>query len=205
MRSDPASLKAFLSPPPPPELKGSTRKPKAKGKSPYPAPSLFTNTAPSLLSSSPSSTTLASPISPMLAHGYPLPLAHAYPFFTTREFGYPSSDTESEPSSPSTTTSAPGFPPNFADMGLAKPSIRVFLLRQICARVHGQRAWRNVVLGEGKLSLAETQLGSEAEGTMDWEGEVRCKDDVTVGGFNAGTLIVKVSNVAAVCFKGVVS
>jgi hypothetical protein len=28
--------------------------------------------------------------------------------------------------------------------------------------------------------------------SLDWEGEVRCKEDVTVGGFSVGKLVVKV-------------
>lgn len=82
------------------------------------------------------------------------------------------------------------------DKSSKKPSVRVFLLRQICARVHGQRAWRNIVLGEGKLwptqppeSLLDPTV--DADLSLDWEGEVRCNADVNVGGFSAGALVVK--------------
>lgn len=34
----------------------------------------------------------------------------------------------------------------------SRPSLRVFILRQIAVEVRGQRAWRTCVLGEGKLS-----------------------------------------------------
>lgn len=78
------------------------------------------------------------------------------------------------------------------------PMIRVFILRQITAKVHHQKAWRNVVLGEGKLwplqrgSMEESDSHDEGQKSMDWEGEVRCNSDVTVGGFAAGEFVVKV-------------
>lgn len=84
--------------------------------------------------------------------------------------------------------------------GDKKPSIRVYLLRQICAKVHGQKAWKNVVLGEGKLSPLEhppswspspSSFGEE-DHALDWEGEVRCNEDVTTASFIAGELLVKV-------------
>lgn len=86
--------------------------------------------------------------------------------------------------------------------GSEKPVIRVYLLRQVAAKVHGQKAWRNVVLGEGKLSPLERppswspsaaeQRGGEDDYAMDWEGEVRCNSDVTNGSFTSGDLQVKV-------------
>lgn len=118
-----------------------------------------------------------------------------------------------EPSSPLSTTSTstssyttaglspPGIPPNFLEMPTPKPSIRVYLLRQICVHVHGQKAWRNSVLGEGTIwpvesptRARESEFGGPTDGdeAVDWEGEVRCNGDVRVGGFHAGTLIVKV-------------
>jgi hypothetical protein len=39
------------------------------------------------------------------------------------------------------------------------------------------------------------------EMTLDWEGEVRCNDDVVVGSFNIGRLVVKVCT--ATCPDGI--
>lgn len=78
--------------------------------------------------------------------------------------------------------------------------IRVFLARQIVIEVNGRQSWRNSSLGEGKLwpvapihVVENVQHGEETEVTVDWEGEVRCRDDVKTGSFNAGSLVVKVS------------
>lgn len=80
-----------------------------------------------------------------------------------------------------------------------KGTIRVFLLRQITVEVRGQKAWRNCILGEGKLSAlppAESNLGFSPlnfqEDCLDWKGELRCEQKITVGGFNTGNLVVKV-------------
>jgi len=80
-----------------------------------------------------------------------------------------------------------------------KPVIRVHLLRQVCVMVRNQTAWRNAVIGEGKLwPLPPSQMTSppvsdtsSQEESLDWEGEVRCGETVTTGGFNAGNVSVK--------------
>jgi hypothetical protein len=82
-----------------------------------------------------------------------------------------------------------------------KPTIRVFLYRQVRAEIDGQRAWRTIVLGEGKLCAlaptasflsSSTSLDDKIE-TLEWEGEVRCDEvEVEVGGFCVGKLVVKV-------------
>jgi len=76
------------------------------------------------------------------------------------------------------------------------PFIRVFLLRQITVSVFGQRAWRDCVIGEGKLRLLpplppDLYPCSEDCQTADWEGEVRCDEDIQTGGFNVGNFSVK--------------
>ena len=57
------------------------------------------------------------------------------------------------------------------------------------------------ILGEGTIwpippdisSCGATCLSSQCpEGNIDWDGEVRCRSDVTVGGFNAANVQVKV-------------
>lgn len=75
--------------------------------------------------------------------------------------------------------------------------IRVFLMRQIIVTVRGQRAWRDSVIGEGTLRQLPpypSQSKSPKNRTIDWEGEVRCNDDVKAGGFNVGNLLLKVNH-----------
>ena len=89
--------------------------------------------------------------------------------------------------------------PWYADMSRGKPVVRVYLLRQILVKVDGRRSWRNIVLGEGKLypvtaqyyACPRTEITSGPQ-ALDWEGELRCNGDVTIGGFNSGSLVVKV-------------
>ena len=84
-------------------------------------------------------------------------------------------------------------------MSRGKPVVRVYLLRQILVKVDGRRSWRNIVLGEGKLypvtaqyyACPRTEITSGPQ-ALDWEGELRCNGDVTIGGFNSGSLVVKV-------------
>lgn len=76
------------------------------------------------------------------------------------------------------------------------PRIRVYLLRQISVEVCGQKAWKNIELGEGTLSprpppiisSSSTTLG---EDSLDWEGEVRCEEGFSLPGFTTGDLMVK--------------
>ncbi|EPQ51099.1 hypothetical protein GLOTRDRAFT_49369 [Gloeophyllum trabeum ATCC 11539] len=84
------------------------------------------------------------------------------------------------------------FPPSSRFKGKARststqPTIRVFLYRQVAATIRGQKTWRPTVLGEGKLRFVPSAEG----GSLDWEGEVRCRADVAVGGFRVGPLVVK--------------
>lgn len=63
--------------------------------------------------------------------------------------------------------------------------------------VCGQKAWKNIELGEGTLSprpppiiapSGATQLG---EDSLDWEGEVRCEEGLSLPGFITGDLMIK--------------
>lgn len=65
--------------------------------------------------------------------------------------------------------------------------------------MRGERAWRNVVLGEGQISPPDCDAGASMSSLqadhlehVDWEGHVRCDSNVSIGGFNAGTVTVKV-------------
>ncbi|KAJ7287785.1 hypothetical protein C8J57DRAFT_1284906 [Mycena rebaudengoi] len=75
--------------------------------------------------------------------------------------------------------------------------IRVYLARQIFVQLNGRQSWRNVLIGEGKLrpipprsSVCSLHLDS-SEVSVDWEGEVRCNNDVTCASFSVGNLVVK--------------
>lgn len=82
-----------------------------------------------------------------------------------------------------------------------EPTIRVYLLRQVSVVVRGGRAYRNTIIGEGKLRPLPPNLTTSPpisdtdsrEENLDWEGEVRCEELVAFGGFNAGNVVVKVS------------
>jgi hypothetical protein len=80
----------------------------------------------------------------------------------------------------------------------SKPVIRVYLMRQIALEFRGQKAWRNVVLGEGTLSsvppLATScycPVSSTREEHLDWEGELKCNEDVIAANFTIGKSTVK--------------
>ncbi|KAJ3509157.1 hypothetical protein NLJ89_g5366 [Agrocybe chaxingu] len=80
----------------------------------------------------------------------------------------------------------------------ANPLIRVYLLRQVSVSMKGTSAWRNMILGEGTLAPIPPDLSSCCsltrqcrEGHVDWEGEVSCRDDITVGSFSAANVHVK--------------
>jgi hypothetical protein len=61
-------------------------------------------------------------------------------------------------------------------------------------------SWRNTVLGEGTISPVPPSFSSCScdsgpgcrERHVDWEGEVRCRDDINVGGFEVMHVNVKV-------------
>lgn len=99
--------------------------------------------------------------------------------------------------------------PNLASHLKLKPTVRVFLYRQVRAEIEGQRAWRTIILGEGKLApLAPTAQFIESCASLDdiesldWEGEVKCEEEVSVGGFSLEKLVVKVR---PLCLKRILS
>ena len=66
---------------------------------------------------------------------------------------------------------------------------------------YGLDSWSNSILGEGTIwpippdlsGCGATCRSSQCrEGNIDWDGEVRCRSEVTVGGFNTGNIQVKV-------------
>ncbi|KDQ62638.1 hypothetical protein JAAARDRAFT_121787 [Jaapia argillacea MUCL 33604] len=79
---------------------------------------------------------------------------------------------------------------------VGKPTVRVFLFRQVTAEVRKQKAWRICVIGEGELRPLPPEESAHspyqlADECLDWEGEVKCDESVTVGGFKIGPLVVK--------------
>lgn len=69
----------------------------------------------------------------------------------------------------------------------------------------GEKSWRNIEHAHGDVRALPPPMtcGNEGEGCgcdtvfLDWEGEVRSADEVSVGGFNSGALIVRVSFVSS--------
>jgi hypothetical protein len=82
-----------------------------------------------------------------------------------------------------------------------RPIARVFLVRQIIATAYGHKARRDLVIGEGvlqplpplEIDIPPTGDGSDS---LNWGGEVRCDERVTVGAFNVADLYVKVRSVS---------
>lgn len=86
------------------------------------------------------------------------------------------------------------------------PTVRVFMLRQVAAKVNKQKAWRNLVIGEATLRpVLQPPAWSAGEPdpdeflSLDYEGELKCNEDVSVASFAAGDVAVKV------CFLSFVS
>lgn len=77
--------------------------------------------------------------------------------------------------------------------------IRVYLLRQVIipttypGPMHDSRPTYHFVLGEGSLTPVPPSPAVADEENINWEGELKCEENITVGGFNAGALIVQVS------------
>lgn len=75
--------------------------------------------------------------------------------------------------------------------------IRVFLQRIIAVGTRGQKSACSSILAEGQLDeippLACAPCGCQDTIHLDWEGEVRWTENVSVGSFSAGNIEVKVS------------
>ncbi|KAF5364624.1 hypothetical protein D9758_005605 [Tetrapyrgos nigripes] len=98
-----------------------------------------------------------------------------------------------------------------SEHGLFRPAdhsvmtMSVAIHRQIAVKLNGQVAWRNSVIGKGKIralppsfesNLANVDAGKdsyfdEAEDSLDWEGEIEVDDDVRVGQFDAGNVYIR--------------
>ncbi|KAF9010950.1 hypothetical protein BDZ89DRAFT_964217, partial [Hymenopellis radicata] len=74
--------------------------------------------------------------------------------------------------------------------------VTVSIQRQIAVDVGGSRAWRELTIGEGKMTsvpptLSQLEFHAGDEEVLDWEGELRAKPDVAVSGFVAAGVVVK--------------
>ena len=91
-----------------------------------------------------------------------------------------------------------------------KPLLRVFLLRQMSVTSRSENSWKNNVVGEGTIipmppestSCCSNNTDPCQMAHIDWEGEVRCATDITVGGFNAANVQVKVSHLSSIWSNG---
>ncbi|TFL01425.1 hypothetical protein BDV98DRAFT_568080 [Pterulicium gracile] len=80
-----------------------------------------------------------------------------------------------------------------------EPIVSVKLMRQVIVDLMGEKSWRNIEHAHGDVRALPPPMtcGNEGEGCgcdtvfLDWEGEVRSADEVSVGGFNSGALIVR--------------
>lgn len=80
-------------------------------------------------------------------------------------------------------------------------NIRVFLTRQIYVEIFGRESWRSLTIGEGIVrSLPPMGLDElPGETAVDWEGTVRCDDDITCGSFSISHLTVKARIARVLC------
>ncbi|KAF8823180.1 hypothetical protein HHX47_DHR10000253 [Lentinula edodes] len=74
-------------------------------------------------------------------------------------------------------------------------TMSVSLCRQVRVEVKGQAVWKSSIIGSGTLTALppsvelDPRLSHSAhEMALDWEGEIRCRDDIRVGHFDAGKI-----------------
>lgn len=75
----------------------------------------------------------------------------------------------------------------------SKPLIRVYLVRQVLVSMKNTASWRNTVLGDGTIWPVPPAFSSCSCDAIDWGGEVRCREGIDVGGFEAVNVQVKVT------------
>ncbi|KAH9474698.1 hypothetical protein JR316_0013163 [Psilocybe cubensis] len=71
--------------------------------------------------------------------------------------------------------------------------IEVVLLRQVTVRYKLLKSWEDTVIGKGIMWWTFPEVSSKFEDRccIDWDGELRCQEGITVGGFDAGNIHVK--------------
>jgi len=124
------------------------------------------------------------------------PLASMQQFLPPNDDGTNSlySDSKSSGSGSSRSSSSKR---SLSSYSIVAPTLRVFLARQILVEINGRKSWRNSTIGEGNVRPIPPPgtgpVGLEREVSADWEGEVKCRDEVQCVGFKSGNLMVKVS------------
>jgi hypothetical protein len=77
-----------------------------------------------------------------------------------------------------------------------QPAVRVYLLRQVSVDLRGYKALRNTIIAEAQLrEIPPTHFSRDSQEAthLDWEGEVKCGHEISVGGFTANNVVVKVN------------
>ncbi|KAJ7789879.1 hypothetical protein B0H14DRAFT_231721 [Mycena olivaceomarginata] len=85
-----------------------------------------------------------------------------------------------------------GFVPELEDT--EKSTIVGSLVRQIVFDLNGRHMTRSIVLGDAKMTPrppGAAAVFDAYEASLDWDGEVRCNVDATVGTFDAGCVRVQ--------------
>jgi hypothetical protein len=76
-----------------------------------------------------------------------------------------------------------------------QPTVKVCLMRQLIIETGWRKTSETTILAEGQLHEvppSPTSCEFRDEIHLDWEGEVKCADNISVGGFAAGNVTVKV-------------
>ncbi|KAJ7500731.1 hypothetical protein B0H11DRAFT_2225127 [Mycena galericulata] len=77
-------------------------------------------------------------------------------------------------------------------LSASKTPIVARLVRQIIVDLDGRKATRQVAIGDAKLlSRPPGAAAGSHDASLDWDGEVRCKSNITAGMFNAGCVRVQ--------------
>jgi hypothetical protein len=78
-------------------------------------------------------------------------------------------------------------------------AFRVYIARQIVTEIHGKTSFQTLHIGSGTVRpVPPADFDSEARTRypcLDWEGEVKCFEKIKTGGFDIGTLLVRVRGV----------
>lgn len=81
-------------------------------------------------------------------------------------------------------------------------AMRVYIARQIIVEIHGKTSFQTLNIGSGTIRAVppadfEGETGRRKYPCLDWEGEVKCLEKIKTGGFDIGSLHVRVR--AVIC------
>ena len=79
----------------------------------------------------------------------------------------------------------------------ARQCVRVQLLRQVVINNNGRKVWGNSTVGQAAVyplppPLVRDKCLGMREESLDWEGQIKCNEDVAVGSFGVGFVQVQV-------------